>query len=293
MKGLWHQGLGGMIDLINGPAPATADGIEALLDPEYEAWDLESPSMAGSTPNGGRLLPRSVILPISPRANKGEEYTLLARAVARSFSFTEDSRLICLSDLGELRTLTWRVRKKPLQMETAHSVLGFAALVYAGIAHDPLWRGERVSIPFPGAVARERVSYYGGGPVGSGSRGPAFHRYADTNAGRALVENPGDEPVAPLWRLPGPMSSFVIDVAGSRLAGAFPVAAGEELQIDADPRALSFTLVRGGQRTSLPWRQFTEQEFALIQPGTVPVTITAVGGGVPSVEFEPGYHRGE
>ncbi|MTE24823.1 hypothetical protein [Microbacterium sp. ZXX196] len=145
-------------------------------------------------------------------------------------------------------------------------------------AAQPYWSGSPIARSWRSA---NPVDFFD--PAGS----PPFHISPSATFADAQITNPGDVEAYPRWVIEGPLDPVIVGVDGVEVLVPFPLSDGSVLVIDTDPRNVTATL--NGSDVS---QELGFQRFAPIPPGgSVPLSITAGGGGRVSIELVPLYFR--
>ena len=153
------------------------------------------------------------------------------------------------------------------------ALLGKAAYSIACIADRPEWLGEEqtTSVSFA-PVAGD--SYY---PV---SQGPPFTISAPTLGQYVVINNPGDLPTYPVWRIVGPATTATVGVGDRTITIPFSLQAGQQVIIDTE----SQTIIDGTGVNLWSKMGSTPVDFAPIPPGgDIPVAVGIEDGGTTSL----------
>lgn len=263
-------------DLCHGPVYLT-EGATGFGTPKPENRWKESPNLDGAVWAGSRTPQRTLTLPLSIEARESLPWRDIYDAF---FAAIDGSATLTVTTPDSLsRTLGIRyddgadidIEIDPLLRRSALYPLSF-------VAADPYWHGWPI------------VRTYELGAMDELFPGPPFHINPSNVLGSASVTNPGDVEAWPLWEVAGPFAGFSVGLGESLVSYAGPVAAGESIVIDMDPRMLTIRNQDGAER----WSGATEVEFAPIPPGDVPLDLALAGASSQSritLQFVPRYRR--
>jgi hypothetical protein len=238
-----------------------------------------SPAVAGSRFRGTRTLERPVRWPLLVEAADPitwfERDTAFARTLHRERVGTWTVTQV---PTGISRTLTCRFVASPDGHSADPGPRGLATYEVELVAEDPYWHGAVVARTFRGATEEPFV------PEGGG---PPFTISSASNLSSAVIENPGDVPVWPVWTITGPTTAVTLGVDGHEIGVAGDLDEGDVLVIDTHPARQSATLngvrVRG---------VLAPHDFAPVPAGGVSsLDITVTGLGTVNCAIEPLFER--
>ena len=270
---------------------ALGRGLRGLDFPDVEAWAQESPALDGAAYAGYRVKSREVFLNLRVFARtSSQDWIDWDRKFARSFLPAQPGvrgpgRLTVVGPNGDARHLEcYPYHDGSHQFEVDPSRRGWAAYGRTLLAHRPFWTPG--PMPTRTFEAGGQVGFFGGVV---GRAGAPFVIGGGATLGSATIDNPGDEPAWPVWRLVGPFTQVRIGTPQQMTEITVDVAAGEWLQVDTDPLAQSVTDHNGQARYP---SAVAGAPFAAIPPGQhVPLVAEMVGDGRIEVTIAPLYHR--
>ena len=270
---------------------ALGRGIRGLDFPDVETWDTTSPALDGAQYAGYRVASREVFLNLRVYSRaSSQEWIEWDRRFQRSFlpaapGVRGPGRLTVVAPDGAARHLEcFPIHDGSHGFEVDPSVRGYAQYGRTLIAHRPFWTTG--PLPTRKFEAGGQVGFFGGKV---GQSGAPFVIGGGATLGAAVIDNPGDEPAWPVWRLNGPFTQVRIGTPQQMTEITVEVAAGEWLEVDTDPLAQTVTDHTGQPRFP---QAVTGAPFTPVPPGkNVPLVAEMVGDGSIEVTIAPLYHR--
>ena len=265
--------------------------VRGLHTPKIDDFTSESPAVDGATVNGYRVSPREVFLTVRVWQHDGSQAWIEHdRRFWRSMlpanpGVRGPGRLTVRTPNGDARWIDlWPQHQGDHEYEVDPSRKGWAVYGCYFTAYRPFWTSD----PLPAKQFQQGGSSgFFGGTVGG--KGAPFVIGGSSALGGSAIDNPGDEPAWPVWRLHGPLTGVKIGVAGALSTITMDVAAGEVITIDTDPLAQAITDQTGRPRYPA---ELAGEPFAAIPPGqSIPLTAEVAGGGRIDVTVQPLYHR--
>lgn len=154
------------------------------------------------------------------------------------------------------------------------ALLGKAVYSIDCVADRPEWLGAEQVSTYSFAPVANQNNYYGA------TEGPPFVISAPTLSQYASVQNPGDLPTYPIWRIVGPATTATVGVDGRDIHIPFALQAGQQVIIDTEAQ----TITDGNGATLWPQMGSTAVDFAPVPAGgSVPITLGIEDGGVTSL----------
>lgn len=207
-------------------------GITGLGMPPMTRYSATAPAVAGSRWKGWRVDEREVFLPVFIFSSSSS-----AQWVSRDRAFWAGVRPDAYGVLtystadGESRSLrcrfsddgTYSVSRDP-------NLTGWSLYGLTLVADEhPLWEGTRQRWEFSAGTTA---------PFFSGAGGVVTISPSQTLSD-ASVTNLGDVDAWPAWSVTGPVDQISLGVGGGTVTYLAPVAAGQTVSIDTDPREMS------------------------------------------------------
>ena len=273
----WTGTDGSVWDLTTGPVQI-ASGASGFGIPNPTHWWDEAPTVDGAAWQGMRTPGREVFLPI--HAKGGDDQIALERAFFASISPRSEGTLRLTAPDGTWREINLRYVEGAIgEYDIDPVILGYAPYPLRFMAADPYWHGDDIVTTF---VAGTPAAFF---------PGPPFTIANPNTLNSARVTNPGDQDAYPVWTVTGPCDSFSIGVGTATVDATVTLAAGETIQIDMSPRALTVLDGTGADR----WSVLTDAQFSSI-PANATVALTtsvtnAGAGSSVSLAFTPRYSR--
>lgn len=242
-----------------------------------EHWWQDSPSIPGSTWNGSRVARGQVFLPLLLRAASSLEFLAVHERFMAALDPQGESVIRVTHPGGSWRETRCRYESgadMAIDIDPVKSRQARYGITWAQPL--PFWLGEPVSAEFV---------YSAGGAF---FPGPPFLLLPSEVLGSAQVTNPGHVEAYPVWRINGPFTSFSLGVGAAQVSGTLTKAAGQWVEIDTDPRALTVLDESGTDR----WTSLTAATFDGIPPGLSDLVTSLAGAGAGSsieLEFTPRY----
>ena len=270
---------------------ALGRGLRGLDFPDVETWSSDSPALDGSQYAGYRVASREVFLNLRVFAHtSSQDWIEWDRRFQRSFLPAQPGvrgpgRLTVVGPDGSSRFLEcYPQHDGSHSFEVDPSVRGYAQYGRTLLAHRPFWTtGPQTTSSFTQGGA---TGFFGGQV---GKAGAPFVIGGGATLGAAVINNPGDEPAWPVWKLIGPFTQVRIGTPERMTTLTVNVAAGEWLEVDTDPLAQSITDHTGQPRFP---SAVTGAPFVPIPPGqNVPLVAELTGDGRIEVTLAPLYHR--
>lgn len=266
--------------------------VRGLHFGELEAYAQESPAVDGASYQGYRAKPREVFLSIRVyRHDSGTQAWLeydsqFWRSMLPAIPGVRGpGRLTVVQPNGTTRWIElYPSHRGEVEHEMDPSLNGWQIYGQYLTANRPFWVGDTVkSAPFSQGGSS---GFFGGS---AGGMGPPFVIGPGTTFGAATIDNPGDEPAWPRWRVYGPFTQATIGVPGQQSQIIDTVGAGEWRDIDTHPLAVTVRDQTGAVR--IPSR-IEGAEFSQIMPGmSRPLAVSMVGTGRIEASLDPLYHR--
>lgn len=275
---------GQLWDLINGPVRLTRAGLKGLGLPDIVYFTSESAGLDGERVTGWRLKAREVFVPVRFKDEAMADTTGLQRQFWDGLQINQPIQFVVTDRDGAVRTLTMRVADDGgLAYKMSPDLIHVDSIGLGFTAADPWWYGPTVRTSY--TIGSDTGADFFGGDANA----PDFNIVSAGGSTSTTMTNPGEEPMWLKWTIGGPSTQFRVGVGGKRISQAIVVPEGQWLVIDTDPRVQTAYLAG----VKIPFRSFTELNFAPLPPGTdVPVTIEIVGQGVITAEGRPKYRRG-
>lgn len=265
--------------------------LRGLHFPDIDEYASESPAVDGGAYQGYRVKPREVFLTLRVfKHTSSQEWIEHDHAFWRSMlpvlpGVRSPGRLTFTQPNGTRRWLELHPRHTgDHEYDIDPSRRGWCVYGQTLTAYQPFWLGD--PLPARTFAAGGESGFFGGKTGGSG---PTFVIGKAAQLGSASIDNPGDEPAWPVWRLNGPFTSAKIGTPGQMAEIVADIPPGESLLVDSDPLVQTVTDSSGAPRmpTSL-----TGAPFAPVPPGrNVPLVAEMVGTGNITVTLQPRYHR--
>lgn len=270
-------------DLVNGPARLTRAGLRGLGLPDSVYFESESAGVDGQQLNGWRIKSREVFVPFRFKDEAARDTTGVQRVFWDGVQIGRYGTFEVTDPDGGVRTLTMRIKDdgSPAYKVDPHLVSEQYGLTFT--ADDPWYYGEDI-------VARFGIGDSTGADFFNGAaQAPSFNIVGASGSTSTTVNNPGDQPSWFTWWVAGPSAGFRIGVDGHYVSGQFEVASGSSLGFNTNPREQTVQL----DGVNVPYRSFTELDFAPVPPGaSVPVEISVVGQGLITGVGRTKYFRG-
>ena len=276
---------------VHGSGVALARRVRGLHFPQVEEFTSESPAVDGATPNGYRVAPREVFLAVRVWHDESSQAWIEHdRRFWRSMlpalpGVRGPGRLTVTTPNGDARWIDlWPQHSGDHEYDVDPSRKGWATYGCLFTAYRPFW----TSAPLPAKTFQQGGStgFYGGQV---GGKGAPFVIGGSSALGGSTVDNIGDEPAWPVWRLTGPFTQVRIGVAGQVSTLVMDVPDGETIIVDTDPLAQAITDTTGAARYPT---ELSGEPFASIPPGRdVPLTAEVSGKGRIELSLQPLYHR--
>lgn len=257
-------------------------GTRGLDDPPIIRYSTKSASVAGSLYRGSTYDERDVFWPIKIYSNGGSQAWIdHNRRFRRTLHVNRTGQWVVTQPSGERRSLTVRYTGiADDSYDIDPSLVGTYTPGFNLVAESPFWMGDSISRTFDNKSSQ---NFYGGDE--GGGFGPPYVLSSGTLVSTANINNPGDEPVFPTFRVDGP--STIATVNGV----TFPMDldAGEWVEINCDPTDQVAVDHTGTDRTS---EMVGLGNMAEIEPGDpVPLEISMTGTGRVTVSIVPAYLR--
>lgn len=255
------------------------DGVEGLHFPKVTRYTSKSRVVPGHRLRGWQAEPRDVFWHLWVWAD-GSQVWLDRQAAFFRTIHPSNPGMWRVEAAGRARSLQLTgVFDSPYTYQVDPVRRGWALYPVALEAAAPYWEGE------PATYGPWRVT--GGVPFIPAGGAPPFQRSSFMSTSQAVVANPGDVDVWPVWRVTGPLTDVRLGIAGSLIVVPFALTAGQELVIDTDPRRPTAT--RNGIDVTA---QLGLQSYAQVPSGQqVPITVTVTGSGGVSCTITPLYFR--
>lgn len=268
------------------------EGVEGLHLPPMSPVHRESPNLAGASYNGYRIEARPVTWVIYIYSDDTSEdfYDLDARFWKSLKIGSTGIWRVTLPD-GSSRQLTCRVIPKGTHSyDRDPGAFGWQKYVVTMVADEnPFWT---VPTEVPGARLTLRDesqrNFFGGGAAGGS--GPDFYISPHVSEMTSELENPGDEPLYPTYRLYGPLAEAVLVIDDRPYSIAANVGAQGWFEIATHPARFAIRDNTGANRIT----SVSDWDFSPIPPQTT-VPFSAIlngdGGGRLVIDMPPLYHR--
>jgi hypothetical protein len=256
-------------------------GVTGLHFPKITKYRSESRAVPGHRRRGWRTAGRDVFWPLYVYGGRGQGEAW--RDIYTRFFNTihpEDEGVWSVTAGGKTRTLRLTGRfEDEHQFDRDPYLDGWAIIPVELEPSQPYWSGEAVKVgPFSVPDPVDFIPEDGG---------PPFHVSAAGTFATATISNPGDVEAFPVWTVVGPLTDVTLGLGGVSADVPFPVADGQKLRIDTDPRNVSATLDGVDVTEDLGLLEFA----AVPKGGTVPLAVGATGEGSIRAELVPLYFR--
>ena len=260
--------------------------------PQIDPYTVDSPSVDGASVTGYVVPPREVFFPVRVwQHGSSQEWIEHDRRWWRSMlpvlpGVRSPGRLTVTAPNGGRRWLELHPEHKgDHDYDVDPSKRGWETYGVYLTAYRPFWTSD----PLPAKTFQQGGSSgFFGGAVGG--KGAPFVIGGSSAFGGAVIDNPGDEPAWPVWRLHGPFTQVKIGTPGALTTIVMDVATGESITVNTDPLAQAVTDQDG--RSRYP-SQLAGAPFSSIPPGKdVPLVAEVSGQGRIDVTVQPLYYRG-
>ena len=259
------------------------DGVRGLGMPQVQRWASTAPAVHGSAWRGFRVEEREVYWPLLVWSDAGTD-AWLGRDRALWAGMRPD--LVGWWDVATpsgWRRLRLRWTETDAQFARDPLRSGWHVYGITLVAEQPFWEGATSTIQWSSGAGVPFLP------------GPPFTMSGSRSLNDATLDNPGDVPLWPVWRIHGPCSTARVGVAGAVIEVPFAVPAGQTLVIDTSPEAQTATMYPTGRysgngldRTGL----LGAAAFAPVPPaGRVVLSLAAAGGGSVECSVTPRYYR--
>lgn len=259
------------------------NGVRGLGMPKVQRWAATAPAVDGSRWRGHRVEEREVFWPLLVWSDAGTD-AWLARDQRLWAGLRPD--LVGLWQIATpsgWRTLRCRWTEADDQFTRDPMRSGWNVYGISLVAEQPYWEGATSTIQWSSGAGVPFLP------------GPPFTMSGSRSLNDATLDNPGDVPLWPVWRIHGPCSTARVGVAGAVIEVPFAVPAGQTLVIDTSPEAQTATMYPTGRysgngldRTGL----LGAAAFAPVPPaGRVVLSLAAAGGGSVECSVTPRYYR--
>ena len=260
-------------------------GVEGMGNPPHASFTRETALLDGQTNSGWKARPREVFWPLLLDGTPDSWSEMQSRfwstmrpnlyGVWTVFNGPTSRFLNCryLSDGGSPYT-------------TDPSRSGAETPSITLIADDPWWHSEIVSATFQTAEAP--VDFFNNGTA------PDFYIMSGNTVDSASLDNPGDVPAWPTYRIDGPATSFSIATNSSipDVSGEITVLDGEWLIIDTNPTAQTAFLFTAPNTYTDVTGELTQYRPQQVLPGLeTEFSITLFGEGSLTISLLPNYYR--
>lgn len=273
-------------DLTSGQSGiALQGGVRGLTMPKFTRYTQNSPAVAGTRWRGFNTDEREVFWPLAVFSSLGAQAWLdhdrhfwagLRPDVVGTWAVTQPS--------GEVRSLPIRFTEDTEDaLDIAPEIFGWQVYGLAFVAESPFWTGDTVTRNY--GLGDDTLSFFGT------SGGPPFYLAPAQTTATATVDNPGDVPAWPVWRLTGPFDFASVGAGGLNIEIPFGVGAGATLTLDTDPT--SRVLIYSADDTVLDMTdRLGAVAFGQVPPGgQVDLNISITGTGSVSIDLTPNYFR--
>lgn len=260
-------------------------GIEGLGMPPHQAFTRQTALLDGQSNSGWRAEPREVFWPVLIDADASTWDDVQTR-----FWRTMRPNLFgvwTVSNGDSSRYLNCRyVSDGGAVYSSDPSVSGAEVHGLNLVADDPWWHTADVSATFQ--TAETPIDFFNGGIA------PDFYIMSGNTIDSASIENPGDVPVWPTYRVDGPVTSFSIETDSSEpdVAAEITVLEGEWLIVDTNPTVQTALLYTGPST-------YTDVTGDLLNYNPRPIgigldtefSIALFGEGSLTISITPSYFR--
>jgi len=272
----WTGADGSFWDLLHGQV--IVQRVRGLHLPSWDHQRSARAGLPGTRYTGSRVTERPVSWTVLLDAGPVDDFVALDDAWWRSLS-VEDQGVWAVTAKGRTRSLRLRLdagddtyTQDPIQDGWAIYSLGL-------VPDQPLWEGPAISRVF---VTDAPASWLP-------TSGAVFFFSASNTLAAAALDNPGDVPAYPTWRLTGPFATAAVGVGTAQITVPFALTAGHWLDIDT--QALTAVDDLGADRIA----DLGTVEVAPVPPGeSVPLSVSATGTGAgmsATATITPLYHR--
>ncbi len=261
-------------------------GVRGLSMPPVIHHRAAHASVPGARWRGLQVDVREVFWPLQVYSGDGSQAWLEKdRAFWKSLDPAKTGTWVVTQPDGTARSLKLRfVDDSEAAFTHDVALSGWSSYGITLAAEQPFWEAAPITKAWQNGAP---VPFFGG--VG----GPAFVISPGNDLTSAKIENPGDVPVYPVWRVYGPISSATVGVNGRNITLPFEITAGQMVEIDTRPSAQ--TAMKGplGGPLSFDWTyKLGAIDFAPLPPGkTSTLSLTMSGTGSISATFTPLYYR--
>lgn len=287
IKAAWTGWDGSEWDLRSGQVRLTNGGFEGLSMAPVENFTRETALTDGQRYTGWRAQPRKVLMPVLIGQAQSElAWLQLERAWWKTMRPGKEGTLSITAPDGATRTLGLRFEDDGgLPMGKDPSMDRLTLVPFVMTADNPWWSGPQVDRELRGGDAP--VNWLGGA---SGKAAPFVIGRASL-LGRVTLDNPGDMPAYPIYRVRGPVDSWKVEIGASAVSSETPLLAGETLVVETSPSRQVAYLYADGVQTNVT-RQLVDVNFAAIPAeDSARLDVTLVGNGSMTVEYVPRYFR--
>lgn len=263
------------------------DGIRGMHMPKATKYKSQSPTLHGSQFRGYRFEDRDVFWPLYLYSDTSSiDWLNLNEAFWRTMQPGKTGLWTVTRPDGKSRAIELSFEDDSDWADVHGAVKsGWATYPIRLTAEQPLWMGEPITQTF-GDPASD-LDFYGG-PTDD----YVFYLSSSSSFDTAVIANPGDEPVRPVWRTSGPHGGVTVGLAG-RLIEVPALLAGESRVIDTRPEFLAMFDQDGNEVTdeladtsdftgSIPPGLKVELSVEMVSPGA---------GASVSVTIVPLFHR--
>lgn len=264
------------------------EGVEGMGNPPHKAFTRETALLDGETNSGWKALPREVFWPLLIDATPDTWDT-----VQSAFWATMRPNLYGIWTVYNGETSRYLNCRYLSDGGAAYaydpSRLGAEFHGVSLIAdRDPWWHSEDVSATFQ--TAETPVDFFNGGTA------PDFYIMSGNTVDSASIDNPGDVPAWPTYRIDGPATAFSIetsaDMSSGEVSGEITVLEGEWLVIDTNPTAQTAFLYTAENVYTDVTYQLSEYQPQRIEIGTDTLfSVYLLGEGSLTVTITPSYFR--
>ncbi|WP_194385369.1 hypothetical protein [Microbacterium luteum] len=287
---VWTGHDGSVWDLVDQASGAVLyrKGVEGLHFPRIVKNASTSRAISGKRLRGWRAESRDVFWPLYLWADGSDEW--LARHGEFFDTIHPEKAGTWTVDGGRgARTLELTgVFDETHVYELDPLIRGWALYDIALEAAQPFWKGKRIRRgPWQAPASAPFFT------------GPPFTISSSSNFASASIPNPGDVDAWGIWWAVGPLTEIELGVGDTLIRVPFPVADGEMLRIDTDPRRPTALLgdAVAPEATDLfvgddVTRDLGLQDYATIPPASsVPLAVAATGAGSIFFDLIPLYFR--